>query len=328
MGIGAQETGQDPRILVVGVIDVLCDEFFHCLIARAVFFRDGDALPGVGVDTVVVRVDKDVEAPDLIRTDSGLHDGDTRNLIGFGKIGVAVAADNEIHAPVGIESGREFFVVFKADMRQQHGEVNVHIPVGIADFADLIDGILNINQSTHKPLRFCGVQHLLGQNPDKHHAHPVDFLYEMRVEKTLAAVLQVHIGIDDRECGTLLKKQQMGQTVVHLVVAKGHHVWRQQIHDLNGGHPLKLAVDHRAAEHVARKGVDDILFLTADLVDITGQEGNTSHQLLIHLLGRKVAMQVVRVQKGEFLQVFHFVRAVLSMFCTRRIPADYSRESG
>ena len=97
----------------------------------------------------------------------------------------------------------------------------------------------------------------------------------------------------------------MGQAVVHLVVAQRHHVRRQQVHDFNGGDALKLAVDQGAAEHVARDGVDDVLLLVADLVDIPGQAGNTADQLLIHLLGKKVAVQIIGVQDRELFQVFH-----------------------
>ena len=118
-------------------------------------------------------------------------------------------------------------------------------------------------------------------------------------------MFQVHIGIDDRKGGALLKKQQMGQTVVHLVIAEGHDIRRQQIHDLNRRDALELTVDQGAAEHVARNGVDDVLFLTADLVDIAGQAGDAADQFLIHLFGCKVAMQVVRVQNNEFLQILY-----------------------
>ena len=64
------------------------------------------------------------------------------------------------------------------------------------------------------------------------------------------------------------KKQQVGKPIVHLMVAKGHHIRGQQIHDLDRGNPLILAVDQGAAEHIARDSVNDVFFLVAYLIDV------------------------------------------------------------
>ena len=187
-------------------------------------------------------------------------------------------------------------------MRQQHGEVDIDIAVGVTDLADLLGCVLNIDQGADELFALGLFQDGLRQDADEEYAHAVDLFDVMGVEKPHAVELQVHVGIDDREGGALFQKQQMSKAVVHLVIAQCHHVRRQQIHDLNGGDTLKLAVDQRAAEHVAGDGVNDVLLLAADLVDIPGQPGNTADQLLVHLFGQKVAVEIIGVQDREFFQ--------------------------
>ena len=85
----------------------------------------------------------------------------------------------------------------------------------------------------------------------------------------------------------------MRKAVVHLMVAQRHDVGRQQVHDLDGGDALKLAVDQRAAEHIAGNRIDDVFLLVANLIHITRQTRNAADQLFIHLLRQKIAVQIV-----------------------------------
>ena len=132
----------------------------------------------------------------------------------------------------------------------------------------------------------------------------------MGAEQTHAVELEIHVGVYDGKGGALFNEQKMRQPVVHLVVAQSHHVGGQQVHDLDGGDSLKFAVDQRAAEHIAGDGVDNIFFLVANLVDVAGQPGHAAHQMLVHLLCQKVAVQVVGVQDRQLLQVFHAMMRV------------------
>ena len=110
-----------------------------------------------------------------------------------------------------------------------------------------------------------------------------------------AICVLIHVGADDGKARTSLQKQQVGKAVVHLMVAQGRHIRGEQIHDLDRGNPLIFAVDQGPAEHVARDGVNDVLFLTADLVDVARQAGDTPDELLVYLLGQKVTVEVIGV---------------------------------
>lgn len=115
----------------------------------------------------------------------------------------------------------------------------------------------------------------------------------------------VQIGVDDGEIRALFQKQQMSEAVVDLVVADGGHVRPHQIHDADGGGALVLRINDAAAEHIARHGVDHVLFLPPHFIDIARQQRHAAHQPFVDLFGQKIAMHIVRVQNRQLFQILH-----------------------
>ena len=68
---------------------------------------------------------------------------------------MGVAADDDVHAPGGIQRGCEFLVFFKADMGQQHGQVDIRVPMRVTNLADLAQRILKIDQHADQTIVLC-----------------------------------------------------------------------------------------------------------------------------------------------------------------------------
>ena len=103
----------------------------------------------------------------------------------------------------------------------------------------------------------------------------------------------------------------MRKSVIRLVIAYRHDIRRQQVHYLYRREALELAVDQRAAEHVSGDGIDDILLLVADLIDISGQARNSPYELVVHLLCEEIPVKVVGMQQCQFFQILHIIIPLL-----------------
>ena len=307
MGIDPGEAGDVAAVLLLGDGAVFGDQLLQRRITGAVAVVDGDELPGIAVDGIGIGVDHKVEPAHLVGAGDRLHDGDARHHAGFFQIGVGVAADDEIHPPAGVQQRRQLLVLLKADVGQQHGEVDVLCPVGVADPAHLRGGVMDIDEGADEPLLPGGGQHLLGEHADEQHPHPAHLQNDVAVKEPDLVGGEVQIGVDDGKAGAFFQKQQMSDAVVDLVVAQGGHIGGEHIHDLDGGQALELAVDHRAPEHIPRNGVEDIFFLAAHLLDVAGEQGHAAHQPAAFILRQKVPVHIVGVEEGQFLQMFHGV---------------------
>ena len=289
----AGEPRDDAVVFLGGSAFVALDERFHLLVAGAVGVVNGDHLPCEGVDGVEVGVHHDIETADLVGAGARLHDIDVVDLEGLLQPRVAVAADDQIHAPCGIQHCRQSLVLLKADVGEQHGEVDVDGVVGVADVAHLPGRLADVHKGADQLVALGGGQHLLGDDADEQDLHAVDMGDPEGLEHPPPVGFDVQIGVDDGEIRALLQKQKMGQTVVDLVVADGGHVRPHQIHDADGGGTLVLRIDDAAAEHIARHGVDHIFLLPPHLVDIAGEQRYAAHQPLVDLLGQKIAVHIV-----------------------------------
>lgn len=73
----------------------------------------------------VVRVHDDIKAANLIRTGACLRNDDAVFLHRVLRQGVAVSTDDQVHSPRRVQLMGQMAVLFKADVGQQHGKINV-----------------------------------------------------------------------------------------------------------------------------------------------------------------------------------------------------------
>ena len=201
-----------------------------------------------------------------------------------------MAAYNQVDTPVRIQLGGKFLVILESDMGQQDGQVDVNRLVRHADTSNLLSSVLDADQGADKFLITSIFQHILSQDADEHYLHPVDLDDPVGVEQPGVVAGQEHVGVDDREFGALLQEQEVGEAVINFVVAQGDHIGGQQVHDLDGGYASVFLIDKGAFEHVAGDGVKHVLFLSAGLGDISGKHRDASGQLIVNLLGQKIAV--------------------------------------
>ena len=295
----------DAVIFLRGGGLVVLNERFHLLVAGAVGVVNGDHLPREGVDGVEVGVHHDIETADLVGAGTRLHDVDVVDLKGLFRLCVAVAADDQIHAPCGVQHRRQLLVLLEADVGEQHGEVDVDGVVGVADVAHLPRCLTDVHKGSDQLIALGGGQHILGDDADEQDLQAVDVSDPERLEHPPSVGFDVQIGVDDGKIRALLQKQKMGQAVIDLVVADGGHIRPHQIHDADGGGTLVLRVDDVAAEHIACHGIDHIFLLPPHLVDIAGEQRYAAHQPLVDLLGQKITVHIVGVQDRQLFQVLH-----------------------
>ena len=226
-------------------------------------------------------------------------------------------ADDDIHAPVRIQNGGELFVLLKANVREQHGKVNVNGVVGIADIPDLAGCFADVYKGADQFFRFCGGQHLFRNDTDKKNLHAVNARNPVRLEHSFPVGFDMKIGIDDRKIRAFFQKQQMGQAVINLVVADGGNIRANQIHDADGGGAFVFRVDDTSPEHISRDGIDDIFLLMPNLIHVAGKQRHAAHQLFIDLLRKKIAVHIVGVEDCQFFDIFlssHAITSLLSLY--------------
>ena len=305
MGVGACQTGNVAVIFLLRSGIVSFDQLFQSLISGAVVAVDGDQLPVIAVDGICVRVDGQIKPSDLVRTCDSLDDGNTVHNAGFLQIGMGVSADDDVHAPSGIQQGSQLLILLKADMGQQHRQIHILCPVSVADPAHLGSGLVDIDEGTDQPFLPGLGQHLLGEDANEQHLHAAHFQNDVTLEKAHLIGGQVEVCVDDGKPGAFFQKQHMPHTVINLMVTQGRHIGSQHIHDLDGGKTHELAVDDGAPEHITGDGIEDIFFLCPDLLDIAGKHGNTAGELAALILGKKISVHIIGVEEGQFFQIFH-----------------------
>ena len=137
---------------------------------------------------------------------------------------MAVSADDDVHAPVGVKQRGELLVLLKADVGEQHGEVDVDGVVGVADVAHLARRLADVYEGADQLVVLRRRQHLLRDDADEEDLHAVDVRDPERPKHPPAVGLDVQVGIDDGKVRALFKEQQMREAVVDLVVADGRHI--------------------------------------------------------------------------------------------------------
>ena len=305
MGVGACQPGNVAVIFLLRSGIVSFDQLFQSLISGAVVAVDGDQLPVIAVDGICVRVDGQIKPSDLVRTCDSLDNGNTGHNAGFLQIGMGVSADDNIHAPSGIQQGSQLLILLKADMGQQHRQIHILRPVGIADPAHLGSGLVDIDEGADEPFLPGLGQHFLGEDADEQHLHAAHFQNDVALEQPHLIGGQVEVCVDDGKPGAFFQKQHMPYTIIDLMVTQGRHIGSQHIHDLDGGKTHELAVDDGAPEHITGDGIEDIFLLGPDLLDITGKHGNTAGELAALILGKKISVHIIGVEEGQFFQIFH-----------------------
>ena len=299
MGIAFRETGQNPVVFRFRNVVIFFNDFFQCLIFRATIRCDGDQLPGVTVNTVPIRIHHDIETANLIGTGCCLYNGNSVYLNGFFQQRMTVPPDDQVHTPAGIQDRCQLLVRLDADMSKQHSEINVFCLIGITDAPYFFRSFPDIHQRADQFFQLGLLQYFFCQDTDKQYLHPVNLQNPMGTEQAPAIVFHVQIGVDDRKVGTLFQKQKMGQPVIHFVIADGNHIRRQEIHDFNSRHTFEFRIDQRSLKHIPGNGVDHIFFFPAYLIYVTGQHGNTAHQLIIYFFYQKIAVQIVGMEQSK-----------------------------
>ena len=277
----------------------------HGRVAGAGLGADGHGAPGVGVDAVVVRVHDDVKAPDLVGAGARLRDDHAVFLGGTVQKGVAVPADDQVHPPGRVQLAGQVFVLLKADVGQQHGKINVDAVVGVADLAHLGGSGGGVHKGPHQRFGLGLVDDVLRDDADEEDVHPVYPQDLVGGKQPGGGVFDVEVGVDDGKARAFFDEQQVGDAVIHLVVADGDDVRGKGVHDLDGGKPLVLRIDDGAPEHIPRDGVEGVGLFCPHFFNVAGQHGNAAHQFFVHLLRQKIPVQVVGVEDGDFFGVFH-----------------------
>lgn len=75
-----------------------------------------DQLPGIAVDTVVVRIHHNVKPADLIGSHGGLHNRNTGYYLCLFQQRVAVTANNDVYTPVRIQQCSQFLICLKTNV--------------------------------------------------------------------------------------------------------------------------------------------------------------------------------------------------------------------
>ena len=245
--LGALRVGQlpaepphDVAVLFVHLAGEALQHLLHGRVAGAGLGADGHGAPCVGIDAVVVGVHHDVKAPDLVGAGARLRDDHAVFLHRVLRQGVAVPADDQVHSPRRVQLARQMFVLLKADVGQQHGKVDVDAVVGVADLAHLGGSGGGVHKGAYQRFGFGLVDDILRDNADEqdvHAVHPQDLVGG---KQPGGGVFDVEVGVDDGKARAFFDEQQVGDAVIHLVVADGDHVRGKGVHDLDGGKPLVL----------------------------------------------------------------------------------------
>ena len=149
-------------------------------------------------------------------------------------------ADDQVHSPRRVQLARQMAVLLKADVGQQHGKINIDAVVGVADLAHLGGSGGGVHKGAYQRFGFGLVDDVLRDDADEqdvHAVHPQDLVGG---EQPCGGVFDVEVGVDDGEPGTFFDEQQVGDAVIHLVVADGDDVRGKGVHDLDGGKALVL----------------------------------------------------------------------------------------
>ena len=245
--LGALRVGQlpaepphDVAVLFVHLAGEALQHLLHGRVAGAGLGADGHGAPCVGIDAVVVGVHHDVKAPDLVGAGARLRDDHAVFLHRVLRQGVAVPTDDQIHSPGRVQLAGQMAVLLKADVGQQHGKVDVDAVVGVADLAHLGGSGGGVHKGAYQRFGFGLVDDILRDNADEqdvHAVHPQDLVGG---KQPGGGVFDVEVGVDDGKARAFFDEQQVGDAVIHLVVADGDHVRGKGVHDLDGGKPLVL----------------------------------------------------------------------------------------
>ena len=109
-------------------------------------------------------------------------------------------------------------------MGEKHGHIGVRRAVVVADDADLLRRVLDINKGPDHLFRPCGVQDLLSEDADEKDLQTVDFYIQIGLEQSLVVQGNEHVRIDDGKLSALFQEEKMAYAVVHFVVADRSYV--------------------------------------------------------------------------------------------------------
>ena len=94
--------------------------------SRTGLCRDRYASPGIRNNAVFISIDNDIKTSNLIGTSTGLGDHDTIFLYCMLQQSMGMSANDKIHTPRRIQLSRQMPVLFKANMRQKNGKIDVN----------------------------------------------------------------------------------------------------------------------------------------------------------------------------------------------------------
>ena len=84
-----------------------------------------------------------------------------------------MTADDNVHTPRRIQNRCQLLVLLKADMRQQNREIYIYRIISIADAANLLRRLADINEGADIFLHPRMCKHLLRNDTDKKNLHSV-----------------------------------------------------------------------------------------------------------------------------------------------------------
>ena len=218
---------------------------------------------------------------------------------------MGVSADYYINAPRRIEHFGQLLVLLKADVSQQNGEVDVDRIICVADSADLGCGLVDSDKGADESLVLCLRDDLLCQDADEKNFHSVNLKNDVRSEQARLIGTDKKISVDDREFCAFLKKEKMRNSVIRFMIAESYHIGSKGIHYLNRAQPLVFGINNRASEHIACDAVECIRLFLSHLVNVAGKHTDSAYKPIVNILGKKISVHIVRVQKHQFFIAAH-----------------------
>ena len=96
---------------------------------------------------------------------------------------MTVSADDNIDIAARAKRLSQLFILFKPDVRQKNGHINIGCLIGVRDLADFLCSSSDVDQGSDRFFRFCLWQNILRYYPDEQDLQAACFQNDMRSEK-------------------------------------------------------------------------------------------------------------------------------------------------
>ena len=199
----------DPSVFCISTCLIVIYYFLDARILRTRSFIYGNRLPGIAVDAVIVCIDHNIKAPDLICTSACLYDRYAVDNGRFFNEGMRMSADYHINSPRRVKHCSELLVFFKTYMCQEHCKINIQSIICITDPSNFFSCILQCYKSSYHLIHLALHEGYLCDDSYEKNLHPVDFYDLTGFEESCIIGFDMEIGIDYGELGAFFQEKKM-----------------------------------------------------------------------------------------------------------------------